>query len=165
MAKKISDLSYVLDYSGKMEHVPELPWDNSDSDPITYIRNFVDRQRMRSRFNPRDWEPYALYPDMDSFVNKIDGTVISGAAYLELSRGGEDMQERSTLGSYGYALKCFAEGLSLATDREYITAEEAKAEFRSHVRTVIDAEQQKQYVANLEKQLREAQDALAAREF
>jgi len=44
--------------------------------------------------------------------------------------------QRSTLGSYGYAIKSLAEGLALAKTEGWVSEAEAKREFRAHVRSI-----------------------------
>jgi hypothetical protein len=54
-----------------------------------------------------------------------------------------------TIGSYGYAIKCLAEGLMLAQSEGFVTKEEAKREFRLHVGTIQVEKQRKRQAAAL----------------
>ena len=98
--------------------------------------------------NSHDWGNPTSDPisDIQEFVRR------------QLGEGGDmgNGQERSTLGSYAYALKCLAEGLPLAVDAGYLDADEAKREFRSKVHVVESDKQQADYVKRLEDQLAEA---------
>ena len=57
--------------------------------------------------------------------------------------------QRSTLGSYGYAVKSLAEGLVLAKEAGWITDTEAKREFRSHIRYVQISKDRNQRIREL----------------
>src|SRR5262252_8451024 len=54
--------------------------------------------------------------------------------------GGEYQGQRNSIGSYGFALNNLAEGLSTAFRVGWITEDEAKDEFRSHVTTIQEKE-------------------------
>lgn len=56
---------------------------------------------------------------------------------------------RTSMGSYGFAIKSLAEGLQTGVENGWIEHEEAKAEFRHHVRSIRAAEERKAHAAEL----------------
>jgi hypothetical protein len=56
-----------------------------------------------------------------------------------------------SIGSYGYAIKCLAEGLQVANENGWVTHDEAKDEFRSHVLTIEKAKAIARRAADLRK--------------
>jgi len=75
-----------------------------------------------------------------------------------LVKGGGDMgaqfpRDGTTLGSYGYAVKCLAEGLANAVDRGFLTDDEAKEEFRMHVTVVKEKDNREAYIRHLKDQI------------
>jgi hypothetical protein len=66
--------------------------------------------------------------------------------------GGDYQGQRNSIGSYGFALANLAQGLDLALTRNWLDPEEAKAEFRSNVRTLIAIRDRKRKAADLRAQ-------------
>jgi hypothetical protein len=96
-------------------------------------------------------------------VGKYTEVEVSGYITDEQLVGGEKMgYEKSTLGSYGYAVKCLAEGLANAVDREFLTAEEAKEEFRMHVNVVKEKDNREAYIKHLEDQIEKLKEGKPA---
>lgn len=93
----------------------------------------------------------------DATTDKYTFTALELQHFMEQQEGGEDMAsfERSTMGSYGYALKCLAEGLQGAVDSGWLTDEEAKEEFRTHVNVVKEKDNREAYIQHLESQIEE----------
>lgn len=170
------------DYEGAV--MPETTWDNYHSDPITDIQKFVEQQlgggdmprasHVTFRVNQGvvpcgDYELISTDPSRDEYVlrspyDRMTYGPFNGAQLHTMSEGGDmgNGQERSSLGSYAYALKCLAEGLPLAVDAGYLSEDEAKREFRSKVHVVESDKQQADYVKRLEDQLAEARSELGS---
>lgn len=58
-----------------------------------------------------------------------------------------------TLGSYGYAVKCLAEGLDLAVEAGFISEREGRREFRSQVATIQESKDRDRRRAELMEEL------------
>lgn len=66
--------------------------------------------------------------------------------------------QKSTLGSYGYAIKCLAEGLLHASTAGWVTDDEAKREFRQHVGTIQVEKNRKRQAAALREEADELEE-------
>jgi hypothetical protein len=66
-----------------------------------------------------------------------------------MASGYDNNRNGSTIGSYGFALQAISEGLGNAVEQGWVSDDEAKAEFRSHVGTIQRAESRKKQAAAL----------------
>lgn len=66
----------------------------------------------------------------------------------------------SSAGSYGFLVKALAEGLDIAHTKGWLTDEEAKREFRSHVHVIQEDEVRTQRIAELEAEVQHMEEAL-----
>ena len=71
----------------------------------------------------------------------------------------EEEMRADTIGSYGYALNQLAGGLQTAAENGFLTEEEAKEEFRSHVALIQNRKYNEAEADRLEKQMNERDDA------
>jgi hypothetical protein len=72
--------------------------------------------------------------------------------------GYDHNRNTSTIGSYGFALQAISDGLQRAAENGWVTQDEAKAEFRSHVGTIQQAEYRKEQAAALRKEADELEE-------
>lgn len=68
----------------------------------------------------------------------------------------------TTMGSYGYALKCLSEGLANAVQSGWLSDKEAKEEFRTHVTIVKEQENREAYIKHLEDQITQLKEGKPA---
>lgn len=72
--------------------------------------------------------------------------------------GGDYQGQRNSIGSYGFALFNLAQGLMISVEKEWISQEEARVEFRKHVGTIQQAEKREKQVAALRKEADELEE-------
>lgn len=93
-----------------------------------------------------------------SASSKIGGPVVEGDVARHPRR--QSVYGPGTAGSYGFLLKSIAEGLEIALTRNWLTEDEAKREYRSHVQVVQEDEVHADQVAELEAHVAQLEEDL-----